>query len=174
MPATTTKSKRTTVESTTVAAASISAADGKRCADAVYPGRASLCHHHLKREMHGIANGDSIAADILNAIGNFQSAAAINVVLRAFGPGHANFDNSSTRSDSAGNNFLHNSSRFPHKRALRLSNPLQHRRSLFRWHHPCRPLHRRQTAYDGRHDEKEPDEKEPSQEEKEWLRFHDG
>jgi len=37
----------------------------------------------------------------------------------------------------------------------------------------ARPLHRRQTAYDGRHDEEEPDEKEPNQEEKEWLRFHD-
>jgi len=31
--------------------------------------------------MRGISDGDALAADILNSIGNFQSAAAINIVL---------------------------------------------------------------------------------------------
>src|ERR1041384_4397838 len=56
-------------------------ADGKRCASANYPGHTSLCHHHLNREMRGIAGGNLIAADILSAVGNFQSASAINIVL---------------------------------------------------------------------------------------------
>jgi hypothetical protein len=56
-------------------------ADGKRCSSSTYPGHASLCHYHLTRQMRGIADGDAIAADILNSIGNFQSAAAINIVL---------------------------------------------------------------------------------------------
>ena len=55
--------------------------DRKRCASALYPGHASLCHYHLGREMRGIADGDVLAADILSAVGNFQSAAAINVAL---------------------------------------------------------------------------------------------
>ena len=56
-------------------------ADGKRCADAVYPGHTSLCHYHLNQEMHGIADGERIAADILATIGNFQSATAIHLAL---------------------------------------------------------------------------------------------
>ena len=56
-------------------------ADGKRCADAVYPGHTALCHHHLTQQMSGIADGNSIAADILSSVGNFQSASAINVAL---------------------------------------------------------------------------------------------
>jgi hypothetical protein len=56
-------------------------ADGKRCASANYPGHTSLCHHHLNREMGGIADGNIVAADILSSIGNFQSAAAINIAL---------------------------------------------------------------------------------------------
>ncbi|HSC45854.1 MAG TPA: hypothetical protein VLC94_08485 [Candidatus Acidoferrum sp.] len=56
-------------------------ADGKRCADAVYPGHTALCHHHLTQQMSGIADGNSIAADILASVGNFQSASAINVAL---------------------------------------------------------------------------------------------
>ena len=56
-------------------------ADGKRCASATYPGHTSLCHHHLSRQMRGISDGDTVAADILSSIGNFQSAAAINIAL---------------------------------------------------------------------------------------------
>lgn len=56
-------------------------ADGKRCADAVYPGHTGLCHHHLRQQMGGISDGNSIAADILSSVGNFQSASAINVAL---------------------------------------------------------------------------------------------
>ena len=55
--------------------------DGKRCASPTYPGHASLCHHHLSRQMRGISDGDIVAADILSSIGNFQSAAAINIAL---------------------------------------------------------------------------------------------
>lgn len=83
MPATTIKSNRTTARPNTTAVARCQhlRADRKRCADAVYPGHASLCHYHLNQQMGGIAHGDIIAADILHAIGNFQSAAAINVAL---------------------------------------------------------------------------------------------
>ena len=56
-------------------------ADGKRCASANYPGHTSLCHHHLNRQMRGIAGGNLIAGDILSSVGNFQSAYAINIVL---------------------------------------------------------------------------------------------
>ena len=56
-------------------------ADGKRCASATYPGHTSLCHHHLSRQMRGISDGDTVAADILSSIGNFQSATAINIAL---------------------------------------------------------------------------------------------
>lgn len=56
-------------------------ADGKRCTSATYPGHSSLCHYHLGRQMRGIADGDVLAADILRSIGNFQSAAAINIAL---------------------------------------------------------------------------------------------
>ncbi|HLK05460.1 MAG TPA: hypothetical protein VKT53_13545 [Candidatus Acidoferrum sp.] len=56
-------------------------ADGKRCAAPVYSGHASLCHFHLSREMRGISDGELLAADILNSIGNFQSATAINLAL---------------------------------------------------------------------------------------------
>jgi len=56
-------------------------ADGKRCASALYQGHSSLCHYHLSRQMRGIADGDILAADILSAVGNFQSAAAINIAL---------------------------------------------------------------------------------------------
>lgn len=56
-------------------------ADGKRCADAVYPGHTSLCHYHLSQEMRGITDGERIAADILSTIGNFQSAAGIHIAL---------------------------------------------------------------------------------------------
>jgi len=56
-------------------------ADGKRCADAVYPGHDSLCHLHLLRQIGGIAKGNLIAGDILASVGNFQSASAINVAL---------------------------------------------------------------------------------------------
>ena len=56
-------------------------ADGKRCSSSTYPGHAFLCHYHLTRQMRGISDGDALAADILNSIGNFQSAAAINIVL---------------------------------------------------------------------------------------------
>jgi len=56
-------------------------ADGKRCTDAVYPGHATLCHHHLSQQLRGIPDGNSIAADILSSVGNFQSASAINVAL---------------------------------------------------------------------------------------------
>ena len=55
--------------------------DGKRCAAQTYPGHISLCHYHLSRELRGISDGDLLAADILNSIGNFQSATAINLVL---------------------------------------------------------------------------------------------
>ena len=55
--------------------------DGKRCARETYPGHTSLCHYHLSRELRGISDGDLLAADILNSIGNFQSATAINLVL---------------------------------------------------------------------------------------------
>ena len=81
------KPKRTTARSNTsvVSRCQHLRADGQRCADAVYPGHASLCHHHLGHQLNskprGIAGGDIIAADILHAIGNFQSAAAINVAL---------------------------------------------------------------------------------------------
>src|ERR1051326_5541449 len=54
---------------------------GKRWASANYPGHTALCHHHLNREMRGIAGGNLIAADILSAVGNFQSASTINIVL---------------------------------------------------------------------------------------------
>ena len=85
MPATAIKPKRTTIHpaASTVAIARCQhlRADGKRCADAVYPGHASLCHHHLNQQMRNVANGDIIAADILHSIGNFQSAAAINIAL---------------------------------------------------------------------------------------------
>jgi hypothetical protein len=85
MPATAIKPKRTTLRATgnnaAVASCQHLRADGKRCADAVYPGHASLCHYHLNREMNAVARGDIIAADILHSIGNFQSAAAINVAL---------------------------------------------------------------------------------------------
>ncbi len=56
-------------------------ADGKRCASSTYPGHTSLCHYHLTRELRGTSDGDLLAADILNSIGNFQSATAINLVL---------------------------------------------------------------------------------------------
>src|SRR5260221_5972619 len=56
-------------------------ADRKRCADAVYPGHTDLCHHHLLREIGGIAKGNLIAGDILTSVGNFQSASAINIAL---------------------------------------------------------------------------------------------
>src|SRR5258708_17165761 len=56
-------------------------ADRKRCADAVYPGHTDLCHHHLLREIGGIAKRNLIAGDILTAAGNFQTASAINVAL---------------------------------------------------------------------------------------------
>ena len=55
--------------------------DGKRCASSVYRGHTSLCHFHLNREIRGVVDGELLAADILNSIGNFQSAAAINLVL---------------------------------------------------------------------------------------------
>src|SRR5262249_4693102 len=55
--------------------------NGKRCSSLTYPGHASLCHYHLARELRGISDGDLLAADILNSIGNFQSAAAINLAL---------------------------------------------------------------------------------------------
>lgn len=55
--------------------------DGKRCASKTYPGHDSLCHYHLSREIRGISDGDLLAADILNSVGNFQSATAINLVL---------------------------------------------------------------------------------------------
>ena len=54
---------------------------GKRCASPTYQGHASLCHFHLTRELRGISDGELLAADILNSIGNFQSAAAINLAL---------------------------------------------------------------------------------------------
>ena len=56
-------------------------ADGKRCASPVYRGHTSLCHFHLSREIRGISDGDFLAADILNSVGNFQSAATINLAL---------------------------------------------------------------------------------------------
>ena len=83
MPATAIKPTRTTPRPSTAAVARCRhlRADRKRCADAVYPGHASLCHYHLNQEMRGVANGNIIAADILHSIGNFQSAAAINIAL---------------------------------------------------------------------------------------------
>jgi hypothetical protein len=56
-------------------------ADGKRCASVIYPGHATLCHYHLSRQMRGISDADTIAADILSSVGNFQSASAINIAL---------------------------------------------------------------------------------------------
>ena len=62
-----------------------SSATSDRCshlrADALYPGHTTLCHHHLSHQMRGIPDGNSIAADILSSVGNFQSASAINVAL---------------------------------------------------------------------------------------------
>ncbi len=55
--------------------------DGKRCASSTYPGHNFFCHYHLSRELRGTSDGDLLAADILNSIGNFQSATAINLVL---------------------------------------------------------------------------------------------
>ena len=55
--------------------------DGKRCASPTYPGHTCLCHFHLSRELRGISDGELLAADILNSIGNFQSATAINLAL---------------------------------------------------------------------------------------------
>ena len=56
-------------------------ANGKRCSSLTYPGHSSLCHFHLSREIRGISDGELLAADILNSIGNFQSATAINLAL---------------------------------------------------------------------------------------------
>jgi predicted SprT family Zn-dependent metalloprotease len=85
-PATNTKPRSKSTRSTpALARCQHLRADGKRCADAVYPGHATLCHYHLNQQMRGIAHGDVIAADLLHSIGNFQSAAAINVALGKIG-----------------------------------------------------------------------------------------
>lgn len=85
MPATNTRSDSNPSRSNQSRRCQHLRADGKRCADAVYPGHASLYHYHLGHQLNsmprGIANGGIIAALILHAIGNFQSAAAINVAI---------------------------------------------------------------------------------------------
>jgi hypothetical protein len=55
--------------------------DGRRCRSFTYPGHASLCHQHLRKELDGAPPSEDIAADILSSIHNFQSAAAINAAL---------------------------------------------------------------------------------------------
>jgi len=60
---------------------SILTSDGRRCSSFVYPGHSTLCHHHLRQELDGAPPSEDIAADILDSIQNFQSAASINAAL---------------------------------------------------------------------------------------------
>jgi len=56
-------------------------ADGRRCTSLVYPGHTMLCHQHLRQQLDGSPPSDDVAADILQSIQNFQSAASINAAL---------------------------------------------------------------------------------------------
>ena len=56
-------------------------ADGRRCTSLLYPGHTSLCHLHLRQQLDGSPPSDDVAADILQSIQNFQSAASINAAL---------------------------------------------------------------------------------------------
>lgn len=58
-----------------------SSSDGRRCTALVYPGHASLCHHHLRQQLDHAPQTEDIAADILSSVENFQSATAINAAL---------------------------------------------------------------------------------------------
>jgi len=56
-------------------------ADGRRCTSLLYPGHTMLCHQHLRQQLDGSPPSDDVAADILQSIQNFQSAASINAAL---------------------------------------------------------------------------------------------
>jgi hypothetical protein len=60
---------------------SFSTSDGRRCTALTYPGHASLCHQHLRKELEGLPPAQDVATGILSSIHNFQSAAAINAAL---------------------------------------------------------------------------------------------
>lgn len=77
MPATNAKLKTT---STPDRCTTISS-DGRRCTALVYPGHASLCHHHLLQQLDHAPQTEDIASDILSSVENFQSATAINAAL---------------------------------------------------------------------------------------------
>jgi len=82
MPATSTKPKiESTLHATTPGRCTSSSSDGRRCAALVYPGHASLCHHHLRQQLDHAPHTEDIAADILSSVESFQSATAINAAL---------------------------------------------------------------------------------------------
>jgi hypothetical protein len=55
------------------------------CAHATYPGHDSLCHHHLNREMRGIAAGNIALSFLYNCHLLLQTLAGVKTELRDSG-----------------------------------------------------------------------------------------
>ena len=82
MPANTTQTNSGSTQSAaTPERCTVSTSDGRRCTALVYPGHASLCHHHLRLQLDRAHDTEDIAADILSSVENFQSATAVNAAL---------------------------------------------------------------------------------------------